>query len=177
MIVTNLEAGSIWKFSLNSGNSLTDGKDGTIVLENGIYLARTILAVQTDVAPNESEPGYNALPLMIGDAMSKSSNGNSEILANYGTSDAAEADVQFYFISTTSDYNYEITGFGNGDVLDFLNDSTPTIINDDFNDDKIDVQWAANGHSVTVTLTGLTNDAALYGINSFKTEFGDGSIA
>jgi Ca2+-binding RTX toxin-like protein len=177
IVVTDLEAGSIWKFSIDSGNTFIDGKDGMIVLENGIYPTHTILAVQKDLASNESDPGYNELPLMIGDAMSKPSIGDAKILTNYGISDAAEADVRFYFISTTSDYNYEITSFGNGDVLDFLNDSEPTIINDDFTDGLIDVQWTANGYNVTVRLTGLTNDASLYGINSFKTEFGDGSIA
>ncbi|MEI7841118.1 MAG: Ig-like domain-containing protein [Methylococcaceae bacterium] len=90
-----------------------------------------------------------------------------------GVSDASVGNAQFDF--TAGNYTYTIANFGVGDVLNFP-DGMATVINDDLTDQQVDVQWAANGQIVTVTLTGLTNDVALYSISSFNGLFGVGSI-
>lgn len=91
--------------------------------------------------------------------------------------DASSDDIVFNFAS--GNYNYTISGFGVGDVLNFPVAATPTLINDVLNDGNVDVQWAGatNGVVITVTLTGLTTaqDVALYSIESFNTVFGVGS--
>lgn len=89
-----------------------------------------------------------------------------------GTSTATTGDFQFNFAA--SNYDYTISGFGTGDVLNFPVDATPTLINDVLNDGNVDVQWAANGVVIMVTLTGLTTpqDVALYSMESFNASFG-----
>lgn len=98
--------------------------------------------------------------------------------ANVTPYDASTDNIVFNFTSSTSDYTYNIAGFGSGDVLNFPDNATATIINDVLNDNSVNVEWAdnLNGNIITVTLTGLTNDVALYSMESFKTAFGAGSL-
>lgn len=93
-----------------------------------------------------------------------------------GATDVAAKATQLDFGSGT--YNATVTGFSGDDVLNFPDDVAATVKNSNFTDGNVDVQWAANGQVVTVTLTGLTaaQDSAIYSFNSFNNAFGAGSI-
>jgi hypothetical protein len=93
-----------------------------------------------------------------------------------GSADASQGNVVFNFAA--GNYQYTISGFNSGDSLNFPSNSTPTIINSDFNDGVVDVQWTYNGNVTIVQLTGLTSaqDSAIFNVSSFNTVFGIGSI-
>jgi hypothetical protein len=91
-----------------------------------------------------------------------------------GSSDASQGNVAFNFAA--GNYAYTISGFSNGDVLNFPDDVEATISENSIEGDgNMEVQWAENGNVITVILTGLTSDNA-YSLKSFNTEFGAGSI-
>ena len=69
-----------------------------------------------------------------------------------GSSSAANADVIFSLAAGT--YNYSITGFGKGDVLDFPDGAVPSVDNESFSDGRVNLQWASSGLTITITLTG-----------------------
>ncbi len=73
-----------------------------------------------------------------------------------GSVDAAAHDYVYHF--TPGTYTYEIQNFGNGDVLVFPEGATPTVVNDNFTDGKVIVQWAHEGNTIQVELTGLSED-------------------
>jgi hypothetical protein len=94
-----------------------------------------------------------------------------------GTDNAATAN-KTYTIAAGSSYTYTISGFGTGDKLVFPAGNTPTVNNISFTDGIVDVQYALNGNTVTVKLTGFTNaqDITLNFISDFNTVFGAGTI-
>ena len=93
-----------------------------------------------------------------------------------GTTDVLVGNVTVNFAAGS--YLHTVTNFAAGDVLDFPNDVTATVKNSVGSVGSVDVQWAANGQTVLVTLTGLTDaqDNAIYSLNSFNGVFGPGSI-
>jgi len=99
--------------------------------------------------------------------------GNSLAVSAAGSADASKGNVKFDFAA--GNYDYTISGYSNGDVLNFPDDVAATVINTSTTDNSIEVQWAANGNVVHVTLTGLASDTA-YSVNSFNAVFGAGSI-
>jgi len=94
-----------------------------------------------------------------------------------GSSDASSLDSTYNF--TAGNYTYTISGFAAGDKLNFPTENTPTIINDDFTDGKVTLQWAADGDVIDVILTGLpeATDATIYGADSFRTAYGSASLS
>lgn len=96
--------------------------------------------------------------------------------ANTSVYDANVSNVTFNFTAGT--YIYAITKFNDGDVLNFPDGNTATIINESFTDGNVTVQWADNGNVITVNLSNipLSDDPTLYGAESFQTAFGTGSI-
>lgn len=94
-----------------------------------------------------------------------------------GSSDASALDSTYHFTAGT--YTYTIAGFNDGDVLDLPTGITPTIINTSFSDTNLTVQWAYDGDVITINLTGIpsADDGNIYGVTSFNTAFGAGSIA
>jgi len=94
-----------------------------------------------------------------------------------GALSAADADVTFE-IAGGDTYTQEITDFAAGDVLDFPEDNDPTVVNTDFTDGIVDVQYAFGGNVVTIQLTGLDAaiDQQLLGVQSFDDVFGEGTI-
>lgn len=90
--------------------------------------------------------------------------------------DASSDDIVFNFAS--GNYTYSISGFGAGDVLNFPIGNTPTVSNSNFSDGSVNVQWAANSQIITVHLTDLTaqQDAAIFGLSSFRTVFGAAAV-
>jgi len=91
--------------------------------------------------------------------------------------DASTLNTTFHFAAGT--YTYTIAGFNDGDVLDFPDGITPTVINTNFTDGNLTLQWANSGSVITANLTGIltTADGGIYGVTSFNTAFGSGSIA
>ena len=94
-----------------------------------------------------------------------------------GSSDASSLASTYNFTAGT--YEYTIAGFNDGDVIDLPTGMTPTIINTSFSDTNLTVQWAYNGDVITINLTGIpsADDGNIYGVTSFNTAFGAGSIA
>lgn len=94
-----------------------------------------------------------------------------------GSANAAGADVTYNI--SVGDYLYTIDGFGAGDKLVFPAVNTPTIFNNDFTDEKVDVKYSeGSGNVITIRLTGLTEaqDRAIVGRTSFNQVFGAGSL-
>ena len=77
-------------------------------------------------------------------------------VSSEGSYDAAGRDYVFHFAE--GNYTYQIQNFEHGDALVFPEGADPTLINDDFSDGKVTVQWAANGNVINVHLVGLTQD-------------------
>jgi hypothetical protein len=94
-----------------------------------------------------------------------------------GSSDASSLASTYNFTAGT--YAYTIAGFNDGDILDLPTGITPTIINTSFSDTNLTVQWAYDGDVITINLTGIpsADDGNIYGVTSFNTAFGAGSIA
>ena len=96
--------------------------------------------------------------------------------ANASAYDAGSLGVTFNFTAGT--YVYAITNFNDGDILNFPDGNTATIINTNFTDGSLTVQWAYNGSVITVNLSNIptSKDGSIYGTTSFQTAFGAGSI-
>ena len=99
--------------------------------------------------------------------------GNSLTVSAAGSATASAGNVKFTFAA--GNYAYSISGYSNGDILDFPDDVAATVRNTSTTDNAIEVQWASGGNVVLVTLTGLASDTA-YSVNSFNAAFGSGSI-
>jgi len=97
-------------------------------------------------------------------------------VANTSLYDANLSLVTFNFTAGT--YIYAISNFNDGDVLNFPDGNTATIINESFTDGNVTVQWANDGNVIIVNLSNIpiADDAILYGTDSFQTAFGTGSI-
>ncbi len=103
-----------------------------------------------------------------------------EVAGTNTSYDASSSDKTFNLAAGT--YTYTVAGFSTGDVLNFPEGMTPTVINTDFADNSLTLQWANSGSVITVNLTGITgmtsgsSDGTIYGVASFKTAFGESSI-
>jgi len=96
--------------------------------------------------------------------------------ANTSAYDANSSHATFNFTAGT--YTYSIANFNDGDILNFPVGNTATIINESFTDGNLVVQWANDGHVITVNLSNipLSDDPSIFGAESFQTAFGTGSI-
>jgi hypothetical protein len=83
------------------------------------------------------------------------------------------------FNVTTGNYTYNIVGFGAGDKLVFPTAGLATIVNADLTDGIVDVQYASGGTTTVIHLTGIpaATDGAIFGVVSFNTAFGAGTLA
>jgi hypothetical protein len=138
-----------------SVTGLTDAQDGAIYSANSF---RTLFGANS--LTNTGEPPVTPT-------------GNSLAVSAAGSATASAGDVKFTFAA--GNYAYSISGFSNGDILDFPDDVAATVRNTSTTDNAIEVQWASGGNVVLVTLTGLASDTA-YSVNSFNAAFGSGSI-
>ncbi|MEI6746337.1 MAG: hypothetical protein WCL34_10270 [Methylococcaceae bacterium] len=119
------------------------------------------------------------LSILLGDFVLKStptspSSGTRIDIRNSGVDDAGNGNKQFFVYA--GDYSHEIKNFQSGDVINFPSDQIPTLTNSNFSDGKVSLQYASNGQNAIIELTGLANDASLFGISSFKSAFGSVSI-
>lgn len=119
------------------------------------------------------------LRILLGDFVLKStptspSSGTRIDIRNSGADDAGNGSKQFFVYA--GNYSHEIKNFQSGDVINFPSDQIPTLMNSNFSDGKVSLQYASNGQNAIIELTGLANDASLFGISSFKGEFGSASI-
>lgn len=102
-----------------------------------------------------------------------SSNGNN--INGSGVSDASGGDKKFFV--SLGNYIHEIKNFQAGDSILFPSGQTPSLNNDNLKDGKVSLQYASNGQVAVIELTGLSNDASIGGLTSFKNVFGIGSIS
>lgn len=93
-----------------------------------------------------------------------------------GTSTASIGN--FSYMLALGNYSYQISGFGVGDKLVGPTDNVPSIINSSFTDGNVTIEYAANGQTLQITLTGLTNeqDGSLFFAGDFNTVFGVGAF-
>lgn len=97
-----------------------------------------------------------------------------------GTSDVSAGNTKAVFAA--GNYGYTLTGFKATDVVDLPDAffATASITNTDFTDGKIIITGsdAGTGNQIVVTLTGVAvaSDATVFGVNSFNTTFGAGSL-
>lgn len=83
------------------------------------------------------------------------------------------------FNVAAGNYTYNIAGFGAGDKLVFPTAGLATIVNADLTDGIVDVQYASGGTTTVIHLTGIpaATDGAIFGVTSFNTAFGAGTLA
>jgi len=82
-------------------------------------------------------------------------------------------------ISVTSDYSYSVVGFAAGDKLVFPAGTAIHLQNTNGADRLIDeITGTLDGKAVTVYLTGIAaaSDGNIFGVDSFNTVFGAGSL-
>ena len=93
-----------------------------------------------------------------------------------GSSDASAAN--YIYTIATDTYNYQVTGFGAGDVLSFPASNAPSVNNPSFTDGTVEPTWAYRGALATIQLTGIStaNDAMLNSVANFNSVFGAGTI-
>lgn len=91
--------------------------------------------------------------------------------------DASTAAIVFN-IHPTATFIYNIVGFADGDKLVFDGGTAVGLTNTSGADGVIVVQGSLNGQVATVRLSGIApaSDSAIFGVNSFNTEFGPGSL-
>lgn len=96
-----------------------------------------------------------------------------------GGSDDASQGLTTYDGDPAVNGTFTVTNFEQGDVIDLdLVTVAPTIVNNDFADGQVDVQWAANGIVQVVSLTGLdaSVDQTIFDVTTFEAAFGPGAI-
>lgn len=93
-----------------------------------------------------------------------------------GHGDASIGNIVFNIAPGT--YDYTISGFSPGDVIDFPTGQIPAVNNLSFSDGAVDLQWRSSGNEVTITVTGLrgSQDSSLFSVADFNTLFGPGTI-
>jgi hypothetical protein len=163
--------GTTWEYSVDSGKTYTAGTGSTFTVDAGNTYAKGVISVrQLDLAGNASIAATNAadwtiLPSKI-----------DITAANTTAYDASVADLQFFVAA--GNYKYDISKFGTGDKIDFPTDNKPTVVNDSYTDDAVDLQYTSNGIKTTVHLTNLASgmDSKLFDMNAFNTQFGPGTI-
>ncbi len=109
----------------------------------------------TGEAQDKSESGDITI-IANGEEATSSETINVSVENDGETSDAAEAD--YIYVFEEGEYSYTIENFEAGDVLDLPDSPSPTVNNDDWNDGEVEVQWAADGKVMTVTITGLGDE-------------------
>lgn len=79
-----------------------------------------------------------------------------------------------YVVGLNGEYAYTIQNFAAGDKLIFPTDNLATIINADFSDGQVIVNYAFAGQLATITLVGIPDavDASIFGPISFRGAFG-----
>lgn len=89
------------------------------------------------------------------------------------------AEIDHLFVVPTTNATFTINGFQAGDVVDFDAAQEPTVINTDFNDGLVILQWAYNGQVVQAHVNGgfdFATDLALSGVTGWNDVFGAGTI-
>ncbi|MFA6138060.1 MAG: hypothetical protein WC667_08240 [Sulfurimonas sp.] len=96
--------------------------------------------------------------------------------ANASAYNASSLGVTFNFTAGT--YTYAVANFNDGDILNFPAGNNPTIINTNFADGNLTLQWANDGSVIIVNLSNIptADDGSILGTTSFKTAFGVSSI-
>jgi len=163
--------GTTWQYSVDSGKTYTAGTGSTFTVDAGQTYAKGVISVrQLDLAGNPSIAATNAadwtiLPSKI-----------NVTAANTTAYDASVADLQFFVAA--GEYKYDISKFGAGDKIDFPTDNKPTVVNDSYTDDAVDLQYTSNGIKTIVHLTNLAPgmDSKLFDMNAFNTQFGPDTI-
>jgi uncharacterized protein YjlB len=96
-----------------------------------------------------------------------------------GTNTDSDIVATTYTVSL-GNYEYTIIGLDAGaDKIVGPTGVAPSVINTNFGDGEVTLQYAANNQIALLTIEGLTaqQDAAISGVNSFNTVFGAGTIA
>ena len=162
-----------------NNTNFTDGKVDVQWANNGKVVLVTVsgLSAEQDAAIKSATSfktlfGSDSIT-SNGAPVNTPANGSTLSVSSADTVSASAGDVTFNFAAGT--YNYTIAGFSRGDVLNFPDGQQPTVINNSFTDNKLELQWAFNGNLVDVMLTGLSTDT-VKGLTSFNDVFGTGSI-
>ncbi|MEI7841119.1 MAG: hypothetical protein WCJ11_11540 [Methylococcaceae bacterium] len=112
----------------------------------------------------------------LASSITPTTNNSTILVTSTGVGDASVGNVEFNV--EPGDYTYTIANFANGDVLHFPAGNTPTVINSDYADGKINLMYASDdGTVIHIILTGLIGAANYIGSAAdANTVFGAGSI-
>lgn len=171
--VTNLDTATTttWEYSVDGGKTYSAGTGTTFTIADGkTYPKGAISVQQIDLAGNVSLAATNTADWTILPSKIDVTDANTTAY------DASVADLQFFVAA--GNYKYNISNFTAGDKIDFPTDNKPTVVNDSYTDDAVDLQYTSNGIKTTVHLTNLAAglDSKLFDMNAFNTQFGTGTI-
>ena len=186
--VANFAVGDKLLFDDGTAISLinTSGTDGTLDVVgslNGqaVTVHLTGIAAASDgaifgVNSFNTVFGFGSLVLANGDVVVQPSE-VSVTLSNATPYDASTAVIVFN-VHPTVTFTYNIAKFSAGDKLVFDDGTAISLINTSGTDGTLDAVGSLNGQAVTVHLTGIAaaSDGAIFGVNSFNTVFGFGSL-
>ena len=154
-------------------------KNGKLDLADAIIILQTLAGLRpVDASENGKLDLANAVIILrILAGLSPGDVQVSVTTANAASYDASPATVVFNVHPNTT-FTYNIANFSAGDKLIFDDGTAVGLINYSGTDGVIDVNGSLNEQVVTIHLTGIaaTSDAAIFGINSFNTIFGVGSL-
>lgn len=174
--VNDLEAKATLYYNIDGSDKFTAATDNTFVVPNGSYAAGKIQWKQTDLAGNTGVVNSSSVKIVANDIVNVTTE-------NPSVFDAGNANINF--VVKAGNYTYNIANFGTDDKIDFPTGTPPTVINSNYTDNAVDLQYAANGNVTRLHLTNLTpaQDAAINSVASFNAQFGarsvtsDGNIA
>ncbi|MEI7840313.1 MAG: hypothetical protein WCJ11_07430 [Methylococcaceae bacterium] len=171
---------SDYKFA-QSGNSVAiyDSSATSVIATIPVQDNGTLFTFNDNAAIVTLSPTATGLNMLLGDFMLKStptspSSGTRIDIRNSGVDDAGNGNKQFFVYA--GNYSHEIKNFQSGDIINFPSGQIPSLINSNLMDGKISLQYASNGQTAIIDLTGLANDASLGSISGFNNAFGSASI-
>jgi hypothetical protein len=125
------------------------------------------------IADDEGETTTQVVNVVVGV-------GDDAITISEDGSNVDDDNVNTTYTVVLGDYEYTITGLDAGaDNIIGPDGITPSVINNDFDDGAVTLQYAANNQIALITVDGLTaeQDGQIFGVNSFNNVFGAGTIA
>ena len=188
--IVNFEAGDKLVFDDGTAVGLTNtsGTDGLIDVVGSLNGNAVVLHL-AGIAPASDSAiiGVNAFNSVFGAGSLVNASGDvivqpadvSVIGSNAAPYDASTGAIVFS-VHPTSSFTYNIANFAAGDKLVF--DAGTAVGVTQFSataDGEIDIFVSLNQQAVRVHLTGIApaSDAAIFGVNSFNTVFGEGSLS
>lgn len=184
-IISGFGSGDTLIFPAGSAPSLFNDSysDNRVVLEWGVS-GRTVRLNFTDISNDQLLNSVNDFNTVFGNgtftfASAPATTAATSISAAGSATETPATNTTFTVATVASTYTYTIAGFGPGDKIVSPTGATSSVVNTNFTDGSVSLQYASGTNKVTITLTGMTaaQDALLTSTASINTLFGAGTFA